>query len=779
MSSDGLSFGANRTIEHTEEFEEEESVDDPTRPKHDLLGLKRRLRDEFNQKRAITARFQQLQASYEKLNEGYEQLLLERAQAVPREEVAALKRQLRHLQKVEKVNEHFQSDIDRIAQDKEALKQQVYTMDAQLVDLRNKFELSAAQSSENEAKLRQENRALRHSNETQQARISQLERLFEGTPACEQLRTELEKSNEELRKQMKRTEKDRERQADENVDLQSQLSKKNLELAELKQTLVEHLNENARLLGQIKALHAEVEILAEVRQSNEALIATLKPASAEAQTLQGEMARVQASNAQLREQLQQTTAELREQSNENEQLTHEVIALKAEKDKTALRISNIRAELGEKKAALEEFENEKATLSQEIAELTAELTGMQDHLGRLLKEKETAILQLKQVTKAQKGKLKRLQSETETASSQITQLRSEVEIERRNSQKLATELDRATIEISQKSQKIDHFRDTIKEQSDLIANAQRQLQKYESIIPDFNRQREENEALQLTVKQLTEARDSIQARVWQLGTEKSARANLEAQLSTLQEEKRMANRENCLLQQRLTQSQQENGKLTARLSEIMSELSETRENNDHLLTQLKELSEARETKSSDAHKQFLLGEVNALKEANSSLEDENSDLRRQLLALASTSDEFVETIRKQIQNLRMENERNDEKSYTIDLTEINETLCAEIDRLKARLLAFEEGSDNQHSANEIPELLGRYKRLGKKFTAITKVSEQLNLLVENAHRRNKDLELEVSSLRAENLALAEENREKERSNHKLLEENERMLTEGR
>jgi septal ring factor EnvC (AmiA/AmiB activator) len=81
------------------------------------------------------------------------------------------------------------------------------------------------------------------------------------------------------------------------------------------------------------------------------------------------------------------------------------------------------------------------------------------------------------------------------------------------------------------------------------------------------------------------------------------------------------------------------------------------------------------------------------------------------------------------------------------------------------------------SASEIPELLGRYQKLGKRFNAIAGVSEHLNHLVDNAHRRNRELEDELSSLRSENLSLAEQLRKKEKSNQKLVDENERVLAE--
>jgi predicted nucleic acid-binding Zn-ribbon protein len=139
----------------------------------------------------------------------------------------------------------------------------------------------------------------------------------------------------------------------------------------------------------------------------------------------------------------------------------------------------------------------------------------------------------------------------------------------------------------------------------------------------------------------------------------------------------------------------------------------------------------------------------------------------------------VETIRKQIQALKTENERNHDQTGTIDLTEINEALCAELDRVKARLLAYEEGTEVQQelSNSEVPELLGRYRKLGKRFSAVTKVSEHLNELIDNAHCRNQRLESEISSLRTENLSLSEQLCQKDKSNQKFAEETERVIAE--
>jgi chromosome segregation ATPase len=111
--------------------------------------------------------------------------------------------------------------------------------------------------------------------------------------------------------------------------------------------------------------------------------------------------------------------------------------------------------------------------------------------------------------------------------------------------------------------------------------------------------------------------------------------------------------------------------------------------------------------------------------------------------------------------------------------EINEALCAEIERLKARLAGFEEGTEIHPdlSESEVPELVGRYQKLGKRFSAVARVSEHLNQLVDNAHRRNHDLETELAELRAENVALAQQLRRKDRSNQELAEETERVLVE--
>jgi hypothetical protein len=195
---------------------------------------------------------------------------------------------------------------------------------------------------------------------------------------------------------------------------------------------------------------------------------------------------------------------------------------------------------------------------------------------------------------------------------------------------------------------------------------------------------------------------------------------------------------------------------------------------------LKELSEAQDSKSiSNAVESALLDEVNALKEANGIMEIENSGLRKQLLALASTSDEFAETLRKQIQSLITENAKRHDQSGIVALAEINEALCAEIDRVKARLLAYEQGKEIplNLSDSEVPELLGRYQKLGKRFTAVTKVSEHLNQFVDSAHQRNRELETEVASLRAENLSLTDRLREKDRTNRKLLHETGRVLAD--
>jgi chromosome segregation ATPase len=164
-----------------------------------------------------------------------------------------LKRQIRHLHRVEKENLHFWSDIALISQDKEALKQQVHTIDSQISDLGGKLEFSGSQSFENEITLHQENRKLRYSNEVQKVRICELEHWID-TPqesvsihktSCEYLRNESSKSiklNEELRKQTQTLEETIERKTAENEDHQSQLSKKNLELTELKRKLMRRRN---------------------------------------------------------------------------------------------------------------------------------------------------------------------------------------------------------------------------------------------------------------------------------------------------------------------------------------------------------------------------------------------------------------------------------------------------------------------------------------------------------------------------------------------------------
>jgi DNA repair exonuclease SbcCD ATPase subunit len=204
------------------------------------------------------------------------------------------------------------------------------------------------------------------------------------------------------------------------------------------------------------------------------------------------------------------------------------------------------------------------------------------------------------------------------------------------------------------------------------------------------------------------------------------------------------------------------------LNEITNELNETRDNNDDLLTQLKELSEAQGSKSSSSPKELaLVEEVNALKEANKKLEGENSGLRRQLLAAVSTSAEFAEIIRKQIQALKAENDKNLDQSRTIDLTEVEEV----------RLFPYKGGTEVHQDlpSSDVPELLRRYNKLGKRFAAVTEVSEHLNQLVDNAHQRNQELESEISTLRSENLSLLERLRRKNQSNQTFIQETERVL----
>jgi septal ring factor EnvC (AmiA/AmiB activator) len=118
--------------------------------------------------------------------------------AIRRDDTTALQRRL---QRVEKENEHFRSEIARISREKEGLKDQVQTIDAELAALHGKLELSARQSSEREALLRQENRKLKHSADAQKSRIADLERLLESgrdsltarNAGCEHLRSELER----------------------------------------------------------------------------------------------------------------------------------------------------------------------------------------------------------------------------------------------------------------------------------------------------------------------------------------------------------------------------------------------------------------------------------------------------------------------------------------------------------------------------------------------------------------------------------------------------------
>jgi hypothetical protein len=86
----------------------------------------------------------------------------------------------------------------------------------------------------------------------------------------------------------------KEQHADEDQDQQSRLSKKNLELAELKQKLVEALSENARLTAQLKAADRERQFQLLSADSQER--ANVEP---ELNAVRRSLAEAQAQNKQL------------------------------------------------------------------------------------------------------------------------------------------------------------------------------------------------------------------------------------------------------------------------------------------------------------------------------------------------------------------------------------------------------------------------------------------------------------------------------------------------
>jgi chromosome segregation ATPase len=312
---------------------------------------------------------------------------------------------------------------------------------------------------------------------------------------------------------------------------------------------------------------------------------------------------------------------------------------------------------------------------------------------------------------------------------------------------------------------------TVREQQELMENARKQIQRYEPIVGDLSRQRE---SLQSQIERITESRDSYERRLTELGTEKKRIVmNLESEIESFKEKV-------SLLEQENIEIAAEKEKMVSTLTAMESELNETRDNNDHLVAQLKELSDANESRSSSGAptENILLDEINAVKEANQSLESENSQLRKQMIAVISTSDDFAETIRRQIQGLRAENEGTSEQSLPFELTEINERLCVEIERLKNRLAAYEDGTEMHTELSGSSELLGRYQKLEKRFNAMARFSDRLNELIDTSHRRNHDLENELSVLRTDNLSLSEQLRKKEKSHQKLLAETECVLAQN-
>jgi hypothetical protein len=110
----------------------------------------------------------------------------------------------------------------------------------------------------------------------------------------------------------------------------------------------------------------------------------------------------------------------------------------------------------------------------------------------------------------------------------------------------------------------------------------------------------------------------------------------------------------------------------------------------------------------------------------------------------------------------------------LELAEMNERLCVEIECLKNKLTAYEEGAELSGSS----ELLGRYQKLEKRFSTMATFSDRLNQLIDKSHRRNHDLANELLVLRTENLSLSEQLRKKEKSHQKLLSERECTLAQN-
>jgi chromosome segregation ATPase len=183
-----------------------------------------------------------LQASYQQLL--FDQPNFEAQQADSKrrdagdEEVGLLRRKLK---RSEQENHAFRSKFEVILQEKENLKQQIQTNEATLARLQDRIE-DATQYGE----LKQLNVQLQQTNDDQAAQITQLEVLVETAhesvtrleDVSQRLRIELDQStaaNAELRRQVKQLEIGAQKQADNSEGQHSELSRKNREIAELKQ----------------------------------------------------------------------------------------------------------------------------------------------------------------------------------------------------------------------------------------------------------------------------------------------------------------------------------------------------------------------------------------------------------------------------------------------------------------------------------------------------------------------------------------------------------------
>jgi chromosome segregation ATPase len=688
----------------------------------------------------------QLQTSYQHLLSEKCELEAEQPDGKRRdggdEEVALLKRKL---QRSERENHTFRSKFQLILQEKEALKQQIQTNEAKLARLQDRIEDATPRD-----ELKQENAHLRQTNDDQAARITELEALVETAhesvapleAICQRLRIELDRStatNTELRKRMKQLE------ADDSEEQHSDLPGKNLQIAELRHQVLEANRESAR-----KQAELESQMLAARARLQEATTQLQKSRQllADAERRCERVDREALAHKRNCQELTLRVAELEAQQKCDS--GDALQALRSANSQLKSDLSRLQNERETHRVQLGEFEQEKEILSAEMASLTQELAKMQDHLGMLIAEKDAAISELRRANKKQKRQLRQVQSSLDTAVDEKLSLQGELDVIRVEKEQLKA---------------------TVREQQELMANAKKQIQRYEPIVGELNRQRE---SLQSQIDRITESRDTCERRLTELGSEKKKIVmNLESEIESFEEKV-------SLLEQENIEMGAEKEKLIARLSAMESELNETRDNNDHLVAQLKELSDGNESRSSSGtpSENILLDELNAVKEANQGLESENSELRKQMIAVISTSDDFAETIRRQIQSLRAENEGASDQSLPLELTEINERLCVEIERLKNKLAAYEEGTEMHTELSGCSELLGRYQKLEKRFNAMATFSDRLNQLIDASHRRNHDLENELSVLRTENLSLSEQLRKKEKSHQKLLAETERVLAQN-